>query len=102
MGDEQLHRDRLDAAVAALRAGEADWPDGLAAWFGESLRAFEDMLDRGRFPLTEKQAGWLEKVAAALELDLPEAPRAPVPRGKPVALLVDSMPRPRRPPVRRA
>lgn len=104
--EAQVHRDHLDAVLEALRSAEreGDWdslPDKTADWFEASLVAFEKMRERDSFPLSDKQYAWVEKIAAAIDVDL-HSTRAvgPVPRGKPVALLSDAMPRPLKPPGR--
>lgn len=99
--EERLHREQLDAAIKALNEDDRDWPDKTAAWLAESLAAFEDMRERDGFPLSDKQHAWVEKVAETLEVDLPRPPPVPVPKGKPVGLLVDQMPKPLKPPPSR-
>ena len=91
----------LDVTLDALVKSEDDWPEAKQDWFATSLRAFEDVRERGVFPLSDKQLAWVEKVADALGVDLPRADRGrPIPRGRPVALAVDAMPKPLRPPRR--
>jgi len=99
--EARLHRAMLDVALDALVKSEDDWPEAKQDWFATSLRAFEDVRERGVFPLSDKQLAWVEKVADALGVDLPRADRGrPIPRGRPVALAVDAMPKPLRPPGR--
>ena len=97
MDDEDLNWERLATVAQWLRDHENDWPEPKAEWFETSLKAFEDMLGRGR-PLTDNQMAWVEKVADAAEIDLPAPKRKPVPPGKPVALIIDGMKKPARPP----
>jgi hypothetical protein len=102
MTDEELDRRQLDAILPLLseRLGHVYPNDSeeRRAWFRASLDAFRDMKDRGYYPLSDKQRAWVRKVADVLDVDLPEPLRAPVPRGKPVDLLVDKMKRPNKPP----
>ena len=96
-----LDRERLAAVLRAMSETEDAGPKHKRDWLDASARAFEDMQGREQYPLSPKQAKWVAEVAEFLEVDLPEPPRGPMPKGKHVALLVDTMKRPLAPPGRR-
>ena len=91
-----LHRSQLEAVIDALEGRDGDGDDAATRqWLGESLRAFRSMLARG-YNLSPKQVAWVEKIADRVNQAIP---RAPVPRGREVALLFK--PGPLKPPPRR-
>lgn len=100
----KLHREQLEAAIVWLQSNPDEWqdpdpdqgdsedtlgpyPDSAPAetetWARHSLAAFKSMRDRSRFPLTEKQIGWVRKVAERFGFSLPQPP---APRGREVEL----------------
>ena len=91
-----LHREQLEATIDALEARDDGEEDAsTCAWLRDSLVAFRSMLTRG-YDLSPRQTAWVEMVADKLGQAIP---RAPVPRGREVALLFK--PGPLKPPGRR-
>lgn len=106
-GLSELHRAQLDTVIEALEIGihavedqqaqdddVLGYPDQL--WLNQSLDAFRSMRERG-YPLSEKQTAWIEKIADHSNITIP---RAPVLRGREVAMLFK--PGPTAPPGRRS
>jgi hypothetical protein len=76
-GDELRAEDlrKLEAVVELADLGPAEDMD--AGLTETECEAFPDMLarlERGRFPLSDRQRAWLDKVIARLRIDVPEEP----------------------------
>jgi|HubBroStandDraft_3_1064219.scaffolds.fasta_scaffold02050_5 hypothetical protein len=107
--DEELHDRHVEALREVLKALEDPWTDDLNvshAWLFASRDAFTNMLDNitadeARFrTLTQPQLDWLKKVADAIGVTIFRVEAKDVPKGRPVQLLIDKMPKPTRPPGR--
>jgi hypothetical protein len=98
------HEDDRDLVRSLVAHGNYVGVDGDSAMSSDELSAFADMLarlDAGQRSLSPDQRAWCEDAASRCGLSIVHD-NANVPRGRPVALEIEKMARPLKPPGRRA